>query len=185
MSERKKPFDLIRRGEKNKTLSGTLTFVGLRLADIPLQYALLSHPSPTSAARLSGLGVHLLTSLGIRTIFTHPSPISPSLPPPPHHKSNLSLRIPIFIPRETGQYPTMDFPPRHSHPSLSPPPPHERRERRKANPLANHHLARILPALRRNRSKRLQHARQLRQRPLVSRAGHHIVAFAPPHRLPS
>ncbi|KAI1161723.1 hypothetical protein F5B18DRAFT_423320 [Nemania serpens] len=70
MSSRKKPFDLIRRGEKKPTLSGTLTFVGLRLADIPLQHALLS-PS-------SGLGVHLLTSLGLRTIYTSVSPPIPA-----------------------------------------------------------------------------------------------------------
>ncbi|KAI3318425.1 hypothetical protein HD806DRAFT_315682 [Xylariaceae sp. AK1471] len=66
-----KPFDLIRRGEKNPTASGTLTFIGLRLADIPLQHALLS-PSPT------GLGVRVLSTLGIRTIFTHTSPSLPS-----------------------------------------------------------------------------------------------------------
>ncbi|KAI0400639.1 hypothetical protein F4802DRAFT_475510 [Xylaria palmicola] len=71
MSERKKHFDLIRRGEKKPTLSGTLTFVGLRLADIPLQHALLT-PSP------SGLGVRLLTSLGLRTVFTHTSTALPS-----------------------------------------------------------------------------------------------------------
>ncbi|KAI1183867.1 hypothetical protein F5B17DRAFT_107886 [Nemania serpens] len=73
MSSGKKPFDLIRRGEKKPTLSGTLTFVGLRLADIPLQYALLS---PSS----SGLGVRLLTSLGLRTVYTDvPPPIPASL----------------------------------------------------------------------------------------------------------
>ncbi|KAI1302530.1 hypothetical protein F5Y03DRAFT_210925 [Xylaria venustula] len=76
MAERKKHFDLIRRGEKKPTLSGTLTFVGLRLADIPLQHALLSHSSPTSSA--PGLGVRILTSLGLRTIFTHTSTALPS-----------------------------------------------------------------------------------------------------------
>ncbi|KAI1145097.1 hypothetical protein F4825DRAFT_467620 [Nemania diffusa] len=77
-SPRKKPFDLIRRGEKKPTLSGTLTFIGLRLADLPLQHALLS---PTT-----GLGVHLLSSLGLRTIYTSPPPtIPPSLLLPVSH----------------------------------------------------------------------------------------------------
>ncbi|KAI1109823.1 hypothetical protein F5Y14DRAFT_390871 [Nemania sp. NC0429] len=72
--KKKKPFDLIIRGEKKPTLSGTLTFVGLRLADLPLQHALLS-PS-------SGLGVRLLTSLGLRTVYTHVSaPTDTSLSP--------------------------------------------------------------------------------------------------------
>jgi protein-S-isoprenylcysteine O-methyltransferase Ste14 len=71
MPEPKKKFDLIRRGEKHPTLSGTLTFIGLRLADIPLQYALLT-PSHT------GLGVKFLSSLGLRTIFTHTSTSLPS-----------------------------------------------------------------------------------------------------------
>ncbi|KAI1363121.1 hypothetical protein F5Y08DRAFT_252464 [Xylaria arbuscula] len=68
--KKKKPFDLIRRGEKKPTPSGTLTFIGLRLADIPLQYALLSHPS-SSSGPLSGLGARILTSVGLRTIYTH------------------------------------------------------------------------------------------------------------------
>ncbi|TRX88826.1 hypothetical protein FHL15_010285 [Xylaria flabelliformis] len=68
---KKKPFDLIRRGEKKPTPSGTLTFIGLRLADIPLQYALLY---PTSAFRPAG--VRLLTSLGLRTPHTHPFSIT-------------------------------------------------------------------------------------------------------------
>ncbi|KAI1816972.1 hypothetical protein GGS20DRAFT_575185 [Poronia punctata] len=68
---RKKPFDLIHRGEKNPTLSGQLTFIGLRLADIPLQRALLS-------ASTSGPGVRLLTCLGLRTIFTHTSTSVPT-----------------------------------------------------------------------------------------------------------
>ncbi|KAI0889090.1 uncharacterized protein GGS22DRAFT_153110 [Annulohypoxylon maeteangense] len=51
-----KKFDLINRGERKPTLLGTLTFVGLRLLDIPLQHALLL---PT------GLGVTLLSKLGI------------------------------------------------------------------------------------------------------------------------
>ncbi|KAI1273125.1 hypothetical protein F5Y07DRAFT_273974 [Xylaria sp. FL0933] len=79
MSDRKKHFDLIRRGEKKPTLSGTLAFIGLRLADIPLQHALLSHHSSSPTAPSSpGLGVRILTSLGIRTIFTHTSTSLPS-----------------------------------------------------------------------------------------------------------
>ncbi|TGJ76149.1 hypothetical protein E0Z10_g10914 [Xylaria hypoxylon] len=77
MSDRKKNFDLIRRGEKKPTLSGTLTFIGLRMADIPLQHALLSH-SHSSTAPASSLGVRILSSLGLRTIFTHTSISLPS-----------------------------------------------------------------------------------------------------------
>lgn len=66
MPHREKPYDLIRRGEKKPTASGTLTFIGLRLADIPLQRALLS-PSA------SGVGARFLTALGLRTIYTHAS----------------------------------------------------------------------------------------------------------------
>jgi protein-S-isoprenylcysteine O-methyltransferase Ste14 len=73
----KKPFDLIQRGVKDPTPGGTLTFIGLRLADIPLQKALL-------APSTSGLGVRVLSSLGLRTIFTH---TSTSVPP--------SLLLPI------------------------------------------------------------------------------------------
>ncbi|KAI0101034.1 hypothetical protein GGR51DRAFT_338723 [Nemania sp. FL0031] len=69
-SSRKKHFDLIRRGEKKPTLSGTLTFIGLRVADIPLQHALLS-PS-------TRLGTNLLTALGLRTVYTTPPPSIPS-----------------------------------------------------------------------------------------------------------
>ncbi|KAI8623306.1 hypothetical protein F5Y19DRAFT_481824 [Xylariaceae sp. FL1651] len=72
MSKPKKQFDLIQRGEKRPTPAGTLTFIGLRLADIPLQYALLS---PDAA---SGLGIRLLTALGIRTVFTHASTSVPA-----------------------------------------------------------------------------------------------------------
>ncbi|KAI2627192.1 hypothetical protein GGS21DRAFT_258245 [Xylaria nigripes] len=71
MAEHKTPYDLITRGEKKPTASGILTFICLRLADIPLQQALLT---PTSA----GLGVHLLTSLGLRTIVTHTSTALPA-----------------------------------------------------------------------------------------------------------
>lgn len=80
MPDRKKPFDLIRRGEKKPTLSGTLTFIGLRAADIPLQHALLSPGS-------MGLGVRLLTSLGLRTIFTPTNTTTWIVPP--------SLTLPI------------------------------------------------------------------------------------------
>ncbi|KAI0437090.1 hypothetical protein F4803DRAFT_175673 [Xylaria telfairii] len=80
-NKNKVPFDLIRRGEKKPSVSGTLTFIGLRLADIPLQHALLT-PSASSA------GVRLLTSLGFRTIYTSASldsllssPLSWSNPP--------------------------------------------------------------------------------------------------------
>ncbi|KAI0529819.1 hypothetical protein GGR58DRAFT_285877 [Xylaria digitata] len=75
MSDRKKHFDLIQRGEKKPTPSGTLTFIGLRLADIPLQYALLSH---SATAPASSLGVRILSSLGLPTIFTHTSTSLPS-----------------------------------------------------------------------------------------------------------
>ncbi|KAI0478350.1 hypothetical protein F4859DRAFT_54590 [Xylaria cf. heliscus] len=78
MTPNKKPFDLIRRGEKKPTPSGTLTFIGLRLADIPLQHALLS-PSAASP------GVQLLTYLGFRTIYTSASllPANSSWTSPP------------------------------------------------------------------------------------------------------
>ncbi|KAI0159797.1 hypothetical protein GGR57DRAFT_500124 [Xylariaceae sp. FL1272] len=72
MSKSESQYDLIKRGEKKPTLTGTLAFVLLRLADIPLQHALLT-PAAT------GLGVSLLTSLGLRTIFTHNSALSPNL----------------------------------------------------------------------------------------------------------
>ncbi|KAI0393148.1 hypothetical protein F5Y17DRAFT_322939 [Xylariaceae sp. FL0594] len=65
--KKKKPFDLVNRGIKEPTPGGTLAFIGLRLADMPLQKALLA-PSTT------GLGARLLGLLGLRTIFTHPSP---------------------------------------------------------------------------------------------------------------
>ncbi|KAF2964705.1 hypothetical protein GQX73_g8865 [Xylaria multiplex] len=75
MSDRKKYFDLIQRGEKKPTPSGTLTFIGLRLADIPLQHALLSR---SAAAPASSFGVRILSSLGLPTIFTHTSTSLPS-----------------------------------------------------------------------------------------------------------
>ncbi|KAI1482019.1 DUF1295-domain-containing protein [Daldinia eschscholtzii] len=55
-----KKFDLIHRGDRSPTPWGTLTFVGLRLADIPLQHALLSPAA--------GLGTSLLSRVGISTV---------------------------------------------------------------------------------------------------------------------
>ncbi|KAI2637261.1 hypothetical protein GGS26DRAFT_479893 [Hypomontagnella submonticulosa] len=49
-----KKFDLINRGAREPTPWGTLTFVGLRAADVPLQHALQS-----------GLGASLLSKLGL------------------------------------------------------------------------------------------------------------------------
>ncbi|KAI1126250.1 hypothetical protein F5Y10DRAFT_214926 [Nemania abortiva] len=90
-SSRKKPFDLIRRGEKKPTLSGTLTFIGLRVADVPLQHALLS-PS-------TRLGANLLTSLGLRTIYTTPPPsVSPSLLLPITNLLSSSSSPPSYCP---------------------------------------------------------------------------------------
>ncbi|KAI1458040.1 DUF1295-domain-containing protein [Annulohypoxylon moriforme] len=53
-----KKFDLINRGERKPTLWGTLTFVGLRIMDLPLQHALLL-PAGLGSALLSKLGVTL------------------------------------------------------------------------------------------------------------------------------
>ncbi|XXG98386.1 hypothetical protein Hte_004709 [Hypoxylon texense] len=50
-------YDLIRRGEKKPTPFGTLTFIGLRVLDLPLQHALLLP---------SGLGATLLSRVGLR-----------------------------------------------------------------------------------------------------------------------
>ncbi|RYP62537.1 hypothetical protein DL769_007257 [Monosporascus sp. CRB-8-3] len=58
-------FDFIKRRHKNPTPLGTSTFVGLRLLDVPPQYALLS-PSV-------GLGHHLPSTLGITPIAGVPS----------------------------------------------------------------------------------------------------------------
>ncbi|KAK6957639.1 hypothetical protein Daesc_000426 [Daldinia eschscholtzii] len=55
-----KKFDLIHRGDRSPTPWGTLTFVGLRLADIPLQHALLSPAA--------GLGTSLLSRVGVATV---------------------------------------------------------------------------------------------------------------------
>ncbi|KAI2472974.1 hypothetical protein F4781DRAFT_381417 [Annulohypoxylon bovei var. microspora] len=53
-----KKFDLINRGERKPTLWGTLTFVGMRLADVPLQHALLL-PAGVGPTLLSKVGVTL------------------------------------------------------------------------------------------------------------------------------
>ncbi|KAI1134355.1 hypothetical protein F5Y05DRAFT_233690 [Hypoxylon sp. FL0543] len=53
-----KKFDLIKRGEKKPTPGGTVTFIGLRLLDLPLQHALLS-----------GLGASLLARAGLAPAF--------------------------------------------------------------------------------------------------------------------
>ncbi|KAI1422391.1 hypothetical protein F5Y12DRAFT_620432 [Xylaria sp. FL1777] len=104
MSARKKPFDLIRRGEKRPTLSGTLTFIGLRIADIPLQHALLSYSSPSVPSSPIGLGVRILNSLGLRTIFTHTStslpsslllPITALISPPSSGRAALGWMAPL------------------------------------------------------------------------------------------
>ncbi|KAI0161160.1 hypothetical protein GGR52DRAFT_162752 [Hypoxylon sp. FL1284] len=60
-----KKFDLVNRGEKKPTLSGTLTFVGLRALDLPLQYALLAQPTATAGGW--GLGAALLSRAGVAT----------------------------------------------------------------------------------------------------------------------
>ncbi|KAI1077111.1 hypothetical protein F5B20DRAFT_281875 [Whalleya microplaca] len=57
-----KPFDLINRGTKTPSPAGTLTFLGLRALDIPLQLALLSPTGP---------GISLLNSLGICNTIPH------------------------------------------------------------------------------------------------------------------
>ncbi|KAI0109897.1 DUF1295-domain-containing protein [Daldinia grandis] len=53
-----KKIDLIKRGERSPTPWGTLTFIGLRLLDLPLQHALLAP---------AGLGSALLSRAGITT----------------------------------------------------------------------------------------------------------------------
>lgn len=62
-----KKFDLINRGERKPTLWGTLTFVGLRIMDLPLQHALLLP---------MGLGTAILTKLGITLAGTPLGPLS-------------------------------------------------------------------------------------------------------------
>ncbi|CAJ2513069.1 Uu.00g011880.m01.CDS01 [Anthostomella pinea] len=62
----KKPFDLIKRGEKAPTPAGTLTFTTLRLLDLPIQHALLTLPA--------GLGIRLLSSLGLTAIASLSAP---------------------------------------------------------------------------------------------------------------
>ncbi|KAI4869618.1 hypothetical protein F4820DRAFT_455743 [Hypoxylon rubiginosum] len=78
----KKRFDLVNRGEKKPTPSGTLTFIGLRALDLPLQHALLA-PSGLGAALLSRVGLaaalpaagtHLLqTGLPLVDALGHPT----------------------------------------------------------------------------------------------------------------
>ncbi|KAI1470594.1 DUF1295-domain-containing protein [Daldinia caldariorum] len=57
-----KKMDLIQRGDRSPTPWGTLTFVGLRLADIPLQHALL-------APAAGSLGTSLLARAGVATVL--------------------------------------------------------------------------------------------------------------------
>ncbi|KAI0007100.1 hypothetical protein F4779DRAFT_527423 [Xylariaceae sp. FL0662B] len=54
-------FDLVNRGDKSRSVAGTLTFVGLRTLDLPLQYLLLSRAGPA-------VGASLLRRLGIATV---------------------------------------------------------------------------------------------------------------------
>ncbi|KAL0933146.1 uncharacterized protein CTRU02_212109 [Colletotrichum truncatum] len=56
----KKHFDLIQRGVKGTSVSGILTFVGLRGLDPVLQYKLIA----------GGWGASILSKLGINTLFT-------------------------------------------------------------------------------------------------------------------
>ncbi|KAI1416758.1 hypothetical protein F5Y13DRAFT_153000, partial [Hypoxylon sp. FL1857] len=49
-------FDLIKRGDRTPTPWGTVTFIGLRTLDLPLQHALLS-----------GLGATLISKVGLAT----------------------------------------------------------------------------------------------------------------------
>lgn len=51
-----KKFDLIKRGDRTPTPLGTVTFIGLRTLDLPLQHALLS-----------GLGTSLISKAGLAT----------------------------------------------------------------------------------------------------------------------
>ncbi|OTB08266.1 hypothetical protein M426DRAFT_317380 [Hypoxylon sp. CI-4A] len=60
MAPPKKKFDLINRGEKAPTPWGTLTFIGLRVLDLPLQHALLQP---------AGLGTSLLAKFGIASVL--------------------------------------------------------------------------------------------------------------------
>ncbi|KAI1770746.1 hypothetical protein F4818DRAFT_431767 [Hypoxylon cercidicola] len=68
---KKKKLDLINRGEKKPTPLGTLTFVGLRALDLPLQHALLA-PAGVGAALLSraGLAVALPAAAATRLLRT-------------------------------------------------------------------------------------------------------------------
>ncbi|KAI1377588.1 hypothetical protein F4677DRAFT_41623 [Hypoxylon crocopeplum] len=53
----KKKFDLIQRGQRTPTPGGTLTFIGLRVLDLPLQHALLATTTGLGAALLSRAGI--------------------------------------------------------------------------------------------------------------------------------
>ncbi|KAI1386532.1 uncharacterized protein F4822DRAFT_410400 [Hypoxylon trugodes] len=55
-NKNQKKFDLIKRGERTPTPWGTVTFIGLRALDLPLQHALL---------RPGGLGTSLLSRVGL------------------------------------------------------------------------------------------------------------------------
>ncbi|KAF1813506.1 hypothetical protein P152DRAFT_457870 [Eremomyces bilateralis CBS 781.70] len=62
-SKNPKYVDLISRGVRGPSPAGTLTFIGLRTLDIPLQYALLGR----------GLGASLLMKLGLTPISAQPA----------------------------------------------------------------------------------------------------------------
>ncbi|KAI8957679.1 DUF1295-domain-containing protein [Daldinia sp. FL1419] len=66
-----KKVDLIERGNRSPTPWGTLTFIGLRLADLPLQHALLSP---------SGLGSTLLSRAGVSAVAVAPAVLRTGIP---------------------------------------------------------------------------------------------------------
>ncbi|KAI1401331.1 hypothetical protein F4819DRAFT_333611 [Hypoxylon fuscum] len=65
-------FDLVDRGDKQPTPLGTLTFVGLRLLDLPLQHLLLSSGG-------TALGARLLARAGIGRALLAGPPVPPLL----------------------------------------------------------------------------------------------------------
>ncbi|KAI1334923.1 hypothetical protein F5Y15DRAFT_262715 [Xylariaceae sp. FL0016] len=89
MSDDKQHFDLIKRGEKAPSPKGTLTFVGLRLLDLPIQYALLSP---------NGLGTNLLAQVGVTSVSS-PDGIAALLSLSP---ALLSAGLPAFEHLGTG-----------------------------------------------------------------------------------